>query len=107
MTWSTFLKVKDEATAQRLLSRLEEALGVELEAREVERYWKDHSLYRCTFTTPLPPVGGNRTADVLALAGRVAPGWYVNGLMPDTPISGTATDSIVVSGVTWLSFDLV
>ena len=108
VTWSAFLRVKDSATAQRLLARLQDTLGAELVVGEVERYWKDESLYRCTFTTPLPRLAdGNPTTDVLALAGRVAPGWYVTGLLPDTLISGTTSDGIVVSGVTWLSFDLV
>ncbi len=108
VTWTALLRVDDEGTAQRLLTRLQSALGVEIEVGDVERYWKDETLYRCMFTTPLPNVGeGSPTADVLTLAGRVAPSWHVRDLAPDTPISGTTDAGIVVSGVTWLGFDLV
>ena len=106
VTWTGFLRVNDDATAQRLLTRVQDALRVEITVGNVERYWKDESLYRCTFTTPLPSEQGSATADALALAGRLAPGWHVTDLAPDTPISGTTSDGIVVSGVTWLGFDL-
>ena len=67
VTWTAFLRVNDEATSQRLLTRVQDALGVEITVGNVERYWKDESLYRCTFTTPLPNVEeGSPTADVLA-----------------------------------------
>lgn len=69
VTWTALLRVDDDGTAKRLITRLQDALGVAIEVGVVERYWKDESLYRCTFTTPLPNVGeGNPTADVLALA---------------------------------------
>ena len=107
MTWTALLRVNADATAQRLLKRVEDALGVRIKIDEVERYWKDESLYRCTFTTPLPSEQGSPTADALALAGRLAPGWYVTDVAPDTSISGTASDGFGVSGVTWVGFDLV
>ena len=110
VAWTTILRAKNEESVRKLVRRLQEVLCVDLDLGDVERYWKDESQYRCFFRTPLPSLSEEGpTASVLALAGRVAYAWHVNGLAPGTPIEGVATerDGIRVSGVTFLSFSLL
>jgi hypothetical protein len=107
LSWVAFLRVGDEAAANKLIFRIRERLNLEMQLGEVERYWKDDTLYRCTFDTPLERDGGAALADeVLAVAQRLAPMWQVNGLAADGSLEGLATEQIAVSGVTWLSFAL-
>jgi hypothetical protein len=106
-SWVAFLRVKDSGAARKLLFRIQEALDMPIELGEVEQYWKDTSLYRCTFTTAINAVDSPRAVhEVLAAAGRLAPGWHVNNLPPTGPFEGWTDGHIVVAGVTSLGFSL-
>jgi hypothetical protein len=62
-----------EESVRKLLRRVREALGVDLDLDDATSYWKDESQYRCTFETSLPPLNEEGpTASMLTLAGRMA-----------------------------------
>jgi hypothetical protein len=105
--WVAFLRVGDERAARKLILRLQETLAVPLELGAVEKYWKDTSLYRCTFTTEVE-AEDRATAiyAVLRTARRLAPGWFVNNLPPSDGLDGWASEMIAVAGVTEIGFSL-
>ena len=105
--WTAMLRVSDEGAASKLLCRLHEQLGLPMKAEETERYWKDETLYRCTFVTPLPESAAEFGSDcVLDLAQRLAPGWHVSGRFIDGSLEGVADRGIRVPGVSWLHFSI-
>ena len=106
--WVAFLRVNDESAARKLLTRIETRLAVPLDAGEIERYWKDASLYRCTFTTALHAENpATALHAVLGMAARLAPSWHVNSLPPSDNLAGwTNEPGIAVAGVTSVGFDL-
>ena len=106
LVWTAFLRAKSEASANKLLFRLHDALGCPIDISERGRYWKDEALYRCVFTTALP-VDDERDSlveGVLALAGKLAPVWQVGGLGAGGALWGWVNDGVVVSGVDCLGF---
>lgn len=106
-SWVAFLRVKDADAAHKLLFRIQDALGVPMDLGQVEKYFKDTSLYRCTFSTAVEARDSAAALqEVLTAAGRLAPGWHVNNLPPGAPFEGWANDHIVVAGVTSLGFSL-
>ena len=108
VAWTVLLRVGDEGAATKLLFRLQECLGGDVELGDVVRYWKDESLYSCTFDTPLPTDSGFEVVSaVLEMAGALAPSWEVSGLTePAATLEGVAVRGFAVSGVTWASFSL-
>lgn len=107
LSWVALLRVSDEDAANKLIFRIRERLNLEMQLGEAERYWKDDTLYRCTFDTPVPEdTMAGLVGSVLAVAQRLAPTWHVSGLAREGNIEGIATDGIVVSGVNWLSFSV-
>ena len=74
LIWTAYLRAKDESSADKLLLRLHEALGYEMDVSTLRRYWKDETLYQCIFTTPLPHMEKPACLreSVLALAGSLA-----------------------------------
>jgi hypothetical protein len=105
IAWVALLRANDQGGANKLIFRLRERLNLEMHLSEVERYWQDETLYRCTFDTPVPedPTAGLVGA-ALAIAQRLAPSWQVSGSVGEGNMEGIATEGIAVSGVTWLSF---
>lgn len=72
---------------------------------EVARYWKDESLYRCEFASPLPAEVVGVADGALARATTLAPSWVVMGVV-DGGLSGVASSGFHVAGLTWASFDV-
>jgi hypothetical protein len=105
MEWVVMLRASDEGSARKLLFRIQEWLGCELHLGDVGRYWKDTSVYRCEFETPLSD-GVPGVADAaLSQAARLAPSWEISGVT-DGGLSGVADSGFAVSGLTWASFDI-
>jgi hypothetical protein len=107
LSWVGLLRVNDEGAANKLIFRIRERLNLEMQLGEVEKYWKDETLYRCTFDTRFQDdVRVDLADEVLEIAQRLAPMWHVSGLARKGNLEGVAADGIAVSGVTWLSFAL-
>jgi hypothetical protein len=105
IAWVVMLKAKDEGSARKLLSRIQERLGCDMHLGEIARYWKDESLYRCEFELPLPADVVGVADGALAHATTLAPSWEVMNVV-DGGLSGVASSGFTVAGVTWASFDV-
>jgi hypothetical protein len=107
IVWTALLRAKNEDGANRLVLRLQKALGAPVRVTALGPYWKDDALYRCMFATSLADGSpAETTQTVLTLAGQLAPTWHIGGLGAGGDLWGVADRQIVVSGVDWLGFGL-
>lgn len=49
--WTVFLRVKDERKATKVLTNIEEKIGLKVEGNKIEKYWKDKTLWKADFIT--------------------------------------------------------
>ena len=54
LRWRAYLRASHEPAARKLLERLFDALELEFETQELEKYWKDNSLYVARGAAPFP-----------------------------------------------------
>jgi hypothetical protein len=116
LTWHVFLRVKNDAKARLLLSRIETCLGMPVKLLECKRYWKDPELYDVSFGTKLDIASTDVTDAVyqtLVLAGRLGHGWeaqaprtYDNGEFEFSGVRSSQCSNFSVSGLKWASFSL-
>jgi hypothetical protein len=108
--WQVFLNANSREKADRLLQQFARALGQEIAVLECERYWKDKSLFRATFTSPL--VNEDCLAAVsetLQFCWRIARSWTIGA--PQTYdggrwefLGGAAEKAVLLPGVTEVDF---
>ncbi len=108
--WQVFLRVSSAEKAARLLQELARALGQEIAVLECERYWKDKSLFRAAFTSPL--VNGDclpAVSETLQFCWRVARFWTIG--TPQTYdeghwefLGGATEKDLLLPGVTQVDF---
>lgn len=104
IAWAALLRVSSEEQANKLIVRIHERLDLPMDLGEIERYWRDETLYRCSFSTRIPDVDeAALVGSALAIAQRLAPGWHVSGAIADGNLEAVASTGIAVPGVTWLS----
>jgi hypothetical protein len=108
--WQAFLQVSSREKAERLLSRLGQAIGQEIPIGECERYWKDASLCRVTFTSWLPGADlAPAVVEMLRVASQIAGRWIVGAPQlyegGQWEFAGTAVNqTIAIPGVTDIDF---
>jgi len=78
--WTFFVEVNREEKCLRLLERISEEIGSDLEETKVERYWKIESLFRATAQSSFDASSADEAAGrVLVMANKLAHRWIVGG----------------------------
>ena len=111
--WRLFLRVRNRATAYRLLDR--EVLPCLRDGRLVSdgRYWKIPELWECVFEQQFPWLSDSHVVyDVLRTADRLGTGWCVTGPGDDGPwhfdgvLASRASGTPRFAGLDWAHFDV-
>lgn len=112
--WRLLLRVKNRSKADRTIDEVRRLFAREVALTECVRYWKDDSLWDCSFRT----AGGRGSPadlvyDCLVLAGRLGNGWFLVGPGGDGAL--TVFDGVFdvnrsgqagILGLEWASFCL-
>jgi len=67
ISWRTYLRVKNEIKATKLIKQIEIAIGQKVLEVSVERYWKDDGLMEANFVTHFTDDMNESEATVLSL----------------------------------------
>lgn len=115
ISWRLLFRVKNQTKALRKIEEVRQAFGRDIEVSANERYWKDQSLWECSFRV----LGANGSAadivfDCLVLAARLGNGWYILGLGGDGGLQSFSgvfdqhrTGTPYITGLEWASFDMI
>lgn len=105
--WRIMLNTRQQEKAERLVGRVSDALGVAIEALEMEPYWKDRDTTEARFRTGLNVDSPADAVFALLLqASRVSSGWQTSG--PQSyegdlwEFEALSASGSLVTGVTWM-----
>lgn len=112
--WRLFLRVKNAEKAQRVIARVEEALGLKIEPTMLERYWNDAEFFDLRFRQSLKAKSAAEIVfEALTMAGLLAGPYRVAGPVAlangRVELNGEADDrwgTFHVPGVAWAHFGL-
>ena len=104
--WTAHFDTKSLRKAEKLVARLQTALGRELDVRRLAAH-HGAAFYEVRFRVPLVAVEESEVVlEVLRLAGSLAPQWEVGMLRETGRLAGWARDEIVVAGIDLVEFDV-
>src|SRR5262245_34165835 len=116
LRWRLLFRVKDQVACKKCLAGVLQLLGPGSGPSEGRPYWKMPELWECDVSMTAPD--GSTAEQVLwclLAAGRIARGWYINGLPSADSVDGfvgvfSANDggaASCVPGLEWASFELM
>ncbi|MFY1651575.1 hypothetical protein ACN27J_11870 [Solwaraspora sp. WMMB762] len=115
LTWHLVVTGKHERSAQRILQRVQAAIGRTIEVQAIERYHKDPGQFSIRFTTPLDEAApADAVFQALTDAQRLGSGWTVIGPMIcqnnrwtfEMVAAANANGRFLVPGVVWTHIEV-
>jgi hypothetical protein len=104
--WTFFLQVKSKAKCEAMAKKLSSTLEMHCINPEMEKYWKDESLFRATAATDLPATTGPDLHRTMATANLIATHWTVGRFDSENwQLYGHVADGTIhIAGVTFATF---
>lgn len=108
--WNIFVDANSDQKCRKLLSKVEQAIGIPLAEAKIEKYWKDKTRFKIQAVSRIDvPSNKDGFFTVMTKAGHLSRAWVISAPAEDLPLefSGTSQPgSGLIPGIDSVFFEV-